>query len=148
MYIALAVFASVLGLFVTGAAVVTAWGVYAALKRTNGTEPNDSADSVKPAAAAAQSWLLRWTIADYAAVLLFGCGIVFLLADLAGVAGDRDQYPPYHYAYLLCGFVFSLLGMLFTIVRLAVVIRLASSTDGARPAVYHPHKPNEAQQAE
>ncbi|MFB9752999.1 hypothetical protein ACFFNY_15650, partial [Paenibacillus hodogayensis] len=95
-------------------------------------------------AALPPGWFLRWTLADYAALFLFGFGIVFLLTDLIGVARDRDMYPMYHYAYLLCGTIFSFMGMLFTLVRLALVLRL---TGGAAGNGHDPHKPDKAKQA-
>ncbi|PYI56495.1 hypothetical protein [Paenibacillus flagellatus] len=149
MYIALAVFAGLLGLFVTGAAVFTAWAYYASRKSGAAApegEPNRPDAAGGPEGPPA-SWFLRWTVADYAALFLFGFGVVFLLADLTGLSADREQYqyPPYHYAYLLCGFVFSFMGMLFTIVRLAMVIRLAGR---ASSPGHHAYKPHQAQQAE
>jgi hypothetical protein len=144
MYIALAVFASLVGLFVTGAAIFTAWTFYASRKKTVEVQQQDGN---APAAAAGNpwSWFLRWTVADYAALFLFGFGAVFLLTDLVGVAKDRDQFPMYHYAYLLCGIVFSFMGMLFTFVRLALVLRL---TGGSAAAHHHPHKPDQTKHAE
>lgn len=144
MYIALAIFASLVGLFVTGAAVFTAWAFYASRKKAAGAERPEG----KTAAAAEGnpwSWFMRWTVADYAALFLFGFGAVFLLTDLVGVAKDRDQFPMYHYAYLLCGIVFSFMGMLFTFVRLVLVLRLAG---GSAAAHHHPHKPDQTEHAE
>lgn len=136
MYITLAVFASVLGLAVTGAAVYTAWYVYR-LRRGGGEEPaGEPLD---------RTVLLRWTLFDYALLLLSLIGLLFLLTDLIGVLRDRDLYPYYHYGYLLSGFIFTLLGLLFMLTRLFLVLRLANQ---CLAAPHDHHEPNEAHQAE
>lgn len=136
MYIALAIFASLLGLFVTGAAIFTAW-TYAAARRDPSAHPA-SADIPK-------SWLLRWSIVDFAVLLLFGCGTIFLIVDAAAVARDKELFPPYHYAYLLCGLIFCVMGMLFAAARIVLLLRLTSDRSAANRDA---NKPNEAQHAE
>ncbi|MBD2865416.1 hypothetical protein [Paenibacillus oceani] len=149
MFLPLAIFASIVGLFVTGAAVFTAWAFFATRNNQVKAQTAEAADgrelAVQEAGAPPWSWFLRWTVADYSALFLFGFGAVFLIVNLVGVSKDRDLYPDYHFAYLLCGFIFSFLGMLFTFVRLAMVLRL---TRRLMPAGDHPHKPDQAQQAE
>jgi len=141
MFIALAIFASVVGLFATGAAIFTAWAFQAS--RGQG---GAGASRERPAPTAPPSgWLLRWTVADYATILLFGFGFVFLLVDLIGVIRDRELYPLYHYGYLLCGFIFTLMGMLFAFARLAIVIWLAGRIAGAG---HQAGEPDQAEQAE
>lgn len=145
MYIALAIFASLVGLFVTGAAIFTAWAFYASRKKEDEARRREAAGHSDEAGDRPMDWFMRWTVADYAALFLFGFGLVFLLTDLIAVGKDRDQFPMYHYAYLLCGVVFSGMGMLFTLARLAVVLRLAG-----RPAAAHHHsdKPDQTEQSE
>ena len=120
MLIALAIFGSLVGLFAVGAAAATGWVYFSARKKAV-----ENQSEIVPAQPP-WNWFFRWTIADYAVILLFGLGLVFLLADLIGVAQDRDLYPEFHYPYLVCGFVFSAMGMLLSAVRLAIVLRLAS----------------------
>ncbi|MDF2721613.1 MAG: hypothetical protein K0Q59_1288 [Paenibacillus sp.] len=139
MYIALAIFASVLGLFVTGAAAFTAWSFYTA-RKTAAEHARQGETAYSEAHADIWGWFLRWTIVDYAALLLFGFGFVFLLADLAGVMKEREIFPMYHLAYLVCGIVFCFLGMLFTITRLGLVLRLTRSSAAAR---HHADKPKQ-----
>jgi len=141
MYIALAIFASVIGLFVTGAAIFTAWAYYSSRHR-----PADSGKEGQPSAAGSTlDWFMRWTVADYAVLFLFGFGFVFLVTDLVGVAKDRELYPMYHYAYLLSGIIFASMGMLFTFVRLALVLRL---TGKSAPVGHHAGEPNQTEQSE
>lgn len=149
MFIALAILASIVGLFVTGAAVFTAWAFYATRKTRVKAEQAEAADghekAVQDAGSPPWSWFLRWTVVDYSALFLFGFGAVFLIVNLAAVSKDRDLYPDYPYAYLLCGIIFSFLGMLFTFVRLAMLLRLTSRL---MPAGDHPHKPDQAEKPE
>jgi hypothetical protein len=65
---------------------------------------------------------------------LFGCGAVFLLVDLIAISKVVDQYqfPPYHYGYLLCGFIFCLLGMLFSTIRVISLLWLAGGSHAQR----------------
>lgn len=136
MYTTLAVFASVLGLTVTGAAVYTAWYVFQLRK---GEAPGQTRGLFDHSA------LLRWTVFDYALLMLSLTGLLFLLVDLIGVMKERDLYPYYHYGYLLSGFIFTLLGVLFMLSRLFLVLRLA----GHGPSAPHNHdEPNQAHQAE
>ncbi|WP_438448652.1 hypothetical protein [Gorillibacterium sp. sgz5001074] len=136
MYTALAIFASVIGLLVTGAAVYTAWFVWKL--RQEKKDPLDGNSFVASA-------LLKWTVFDFGLVFLVLAGLVFLLADLVGVMKDKDLYPYYHYGYLISGFIFCLLGLLFLLTRLFLVLRLAGK--GAA-APHHHHEPNQAHQAD
>lgn len=143
LYVLLAIFAAVIGLFVTGAAIFTAWAFYSSRSKTTNDGAREIGDTAQNEGK--WSWFLRWTVADYAALFLFGFGTVFLLTDLIGVSKDRDLYPMYHFAYLLCGTLFSFMGMLFMFVRLALVLRL---TGGTASAGHHSHEPDQAEQAE
>jgi len=136
LYQSLAIFAAVLGLAVTAAAFFTAWYLFKSYKEKVATESS----------AFDPSKLLRWTVLDYAVIGLFAVGMMFLLVDVLGMARDRGSYPLYHFGYLLSGFIFSFLGMLFTVGRLFLVLRLAGAP---RPsAVHHHNEPNQAHQAE
>jgi hypothetical protein len=115
MNLILAIFGSVLGLAVTAAAVYTAWMV-----RQYGKERSGSAED---RAAWMAELFMGWTVFDAAVVALFACGTLLLLADAFGVIRDRSSYPSYHYGYLLCGVTFSVMGMLFVLIRLSVVLR-------------------------
>lgn len=138
MYTALSVFAAIIGLAATGAAVYTAWYILQLRKvQAEPDKPSNGTFSV--------SQLLRWTFFDYSLLILVLIGLMFLLVDLIGVLRDRDLYPYYHYGYLISGFIFSLMGLLFMLTRLFVVLRLAGQ---AFAAPHHHHEPNQADQAE
>lgn len=145
MNLALAIFGSLLGLSVTAASFYTAWVV-----RQLGKERGSSEER----AALASRLFLQWTVYDAAVLALFGCGLLLLIADIVGVLRDRAAYPLYHYGYLLCGVIFSALGMLFVLVRLAVVLQTGQaaaasllkrgSADGGAAAPHHHHEPGQA----
>lgn len=146
MYTILAIFAGLIGLFVTGVAVFTAWAYYSTRARLKqaGQQPEGETPAGEPDISP-WDWFLRFTVADYAALFLFGFGAVFLITDLIGVMKDRDMFPMYHFGYLLCGILFCLMGMLFMFVRLVLVLRL---TGGASASAHHPHEPDQPEQAE
>lgn len=133
MYLALSIFAAVLGLAITGATVYTAWYVHQAQKRPAGNK--------QAASGPVESALLNWTVLDSAVLVSFGVGMVFLLVDLIAVMRDKDLYPPYHFGYLLSGFVFVLLAMISMFIRLIYVLRLAGSPIFASD---QKHEPTEA----
>lgn len=54
-----------------------------------------------------------WTWADWIALGLAALGGLFLLADAVAVVRDRDAYPFYHLGYLLSGFVYVAVAVLF-----------------------------------
>jgi hypothetical protein len=130
LYTSLTVFAAVLGLLVTGSAVYTAW--YLLQQRGKNTAPG----------APERQALLRWTVFDYALLTLVLVGLVFLLVDLIGVLKDKDLYPYYHYGYLLSGFIFTLLGLVFMLARLSLVLRLANQNPAS------PYQGNEPDKAD
>lgn len=132
-YTILQVFAAVLGLAVTGGAVYTVWRMFQARGKAGAPGKLE------------RQLLLRWTVFDYAVLALVLIGLVFLLADVVGVMKDRDQYPYYHYGYLLSGFIFSFVGLIFLLVRLGMVLRLANP-DAA--AVDQGDKPDQTYHAE
>ncbi len=130
MYMALAVFAAVIGLLVTFLASITAY-LYYKERRSD--------------------MLLRWTALDYAVLLLFAIGTSFLIVELIAVSKDRDSYPFYHYGYLLSGIIYSVLGMLYVTVRHMLLLRAAAGalpSGGTGAAVQQHHQPEQRQAAE
>ncbi|MFC0211134.1 hypothetical protein ACFFK0_01510 [Paenibacillus chartarius] len=122
----LAVFGSVLGVAVTAALIYTAWAVRQLANQRGGT-PEAQTE-------AAAKLFMHWSAFDAAVLALFGCGTLLLLADLLGVLRDRASYPLYHYGYLLCGVVFSFLGMVLMVIRLAIVLRTSRLISGQPPS--------------
>ena len=158
MYLALAIVGSLLGLLITGVAVYTIWVVHQLWKQQmetagdrspqpaeeNEADPAPAVQRVTPAAVAGQ-YLSRWRVLDYGVVGLFIIGMMLLTADLLAVMRDKASFPDYHLAYLLCGAVFTFLGMLFLFVRLAVVLSLRTDRSFSPD---HQHQPHHANQAE
>lgn len=143
MNVALAIFGGLLGLFITGAAVYTAWMVRQLWKQQE-AQP-------KPATQAevAAGYLSRWTVLDYSVVGLFLIGLLLLLADLLAVMRDKAAFPDYHFLYLLSGIVISAMGMLLLFVRLLVVLGIAKSSTLERPVTpNHHHEPSHTDQTE
>ncbi|TBL73217.1 hypothetical protein [Paenibacillus thalictri] len=128
----LAIFAGIIGLFVTGAAVFTAW-VYVQRRKEGGTQPK-------------LPDLTKWSVFDAALLILFALGFVFLLTDVVAVIRDQASYPMYHYGYLLCGFIFTCMGMLFMVVRLAMLLSFMRADRVPAPNE-HSH-PSQADSAE
>lgn len=146
MYTALAILGSIIGLFVTATAAYTGWLVYQDRKRRTEAAHLPEVEEAPAAHASAKPLWQRWMLWDAAVLLLFGIGAVFLLTDLAAVYRDRDLYPPYHFGYLLCGFTFSVLAMLFAAIRLLALLR---STVGRLPfAPDHQDQPHQTDHAE
>jgi len=63
------------------------------------------------------------------------------------VLRDSASYPPYHYGYLLCGFVFTFAAALMMLLRLALVLALARGAQRLAGADHHQHEPNHAEHA-
>ncbi|MDF2938604.1 MAG: hypothetical protein K0Q90_3977 [Paenibacillaceae bacterium] len=133
LYNILQIFAAILGLAVTGGAVYTVWRMFQVKAKTGAPGKLE------------RQLLLRWTVFDYAILVLVLVGLVFLLSDVIGVIKDRDQYPYYHYGYLLSGFIFSAVGLVFMLVRLTMVLRLANPDSAP---VDQGNKPDQAYPAE
>jgi hypothetical protein len=132
MAFTLALIGGIVGLFVTGAACLTAW-----LYRQHTRLPQEQA---------AGAVFLRWNVLDYAILLLCTLGALLLFTDLLAVMRDPASYPPHHFSYLLCGFVFTLLGMLFMAIRLAIALAVFKSS---RVSPVNKHdQPGYADQAE
>lgn len=145
MYAALAWLGAVIGLTVTGAAVMTAWQIQQKWKlQLEHDQQEDTA--VLSRSEMAAMLLMRWTAIDYAALLLFVLGSMLLAADMLAAWRDRTDYPFYHFGYLLSGIAFSLLGMLFMAVRVGIVLWLFRSARSFSP---HDHdKPYHANPSE
>lgn len=171
MNIALAIFGSILGLVVTGAAVYTAWMVHQLWKRqlpntlevtvsgdsssvhmreqedvTAAELPQQRAEPQSQSAIAAQ-YLSRWTVWDYGVLGLFLIGIVLLAADLVAMLRDRAAYPDFHYTYLLCGIVFTIMSMLLLFARLAVVLSGVQTSQRSSSPQHH-HEPSHTDHTE
>jgi hypothetical protein len=140
MYTTLLTIAIFLGVFALGSIMTLLWVVKRAENNKSDTEsPQDTISHW-------QQVLFRWTYFDYALVLLFMCSMLFLAADLAAVLRDREAYPFYHYGYLASGFIFSLVSMLFMLIRLGMVLSMGSPLSN-RLTNDHEH-PTEANQPE
>ncbi|PDO11528.1 MAG: hypothetical protein BLM47_02050 [Candidatus Reconcilbacillus cellulovorans] len=79
-----------------------------------------------------------WTWADWIALGLAALGGLFLLADAVAVVRDRDAYPFYHLGYLLSGFVYVAVAVLFLTVRLAALFGLVRAGRQPEPAGRQP----------
>ncbi|MCZ8514379.1 hypothetical protein O9H85_18520 [Paenibacillus filicis] len=141
MLMLFAVLGGIIGLAVTGSAVLLAWTLYS----RRGSNPAPGAVSGLAAAKEPPYWmeaapyLLRWTVFDYALIVLFAIGGMLLFTDLIAVLRDAELYPPYHYPYLLCGFVFTAAGMLMQFVRLAVTLALVRRGRPVLTPDHHDH---------
>jgi hypothetical protein len=125
MEVMLAIFGGILGLAVTGASLYTAWAVRQLVKERGGT-PGDRA-------ALTAKLFLHWTVYDAAVIALFVCGTLLLIADAIGMLRDRQNYPLFHFGYLLCGIAFSVLGMAFVLIRLAAVLQAGHRSAASAP---------------
>lgn len=144
----LAVTGGVLGLAATGSAVLFIWSIYQA----GGAESSAAPGTEKPRSAAerlkqAAPQLLQWTFFDYVLLALFLIGSLFLFTDLVAVLRDSQLYPPYHYGYLLCGFVFTFGAALMLLIRLTLVLALARGAQRLAGTEHHQHEPNHAEHA-
>jgi len=129
MYLTLAIFSSILAVAIIASVLITIWSISRLNKQNNRMG----------------HYMMKWTLLDYAVLLLIICGMLFLLADVIGVVHDRAQYPYWHYGYLLCGFIFTLLGMLFIVVRLSIVLNMVRPDHF--PSVNDHHKPDQTDSA-
>lgn len=138
----LAIIAGLIGLLVTGSAVLMAWLTMNQLqeRRKQETANGKLLDG-------SFRHLLRWTYFDYALIGVFTIGSLFLLADVLAVIRDAQSYPLYHYGYLVCGFVFMLFGMLFMVLRLSLVLSLVRVESTFSGPDQHEH-PDKAEQPE
>jgi hypothetical protein len=121
MYTMLKIFAIVLGVLLTSGAIYT---IIAIIRQRN-TQLKKLTFSQT-----AGRYFLKWSFFDYAVIVVFLSGMLFLLVEVIAVVKDKASFPFYHYGYLLCGFIFSLLGMLFLLVRFAIVLRMIRGMEG------------------
>jgi ABC-type Na+ efflux pump permease subunit len=142
--LALAIFGGVLGLLITCIAFYTAWIIHQ-LWRQQAASPRALSNTD-----IAMRYLSKWTMLDYAVSGLFVIGLLLLAVDLLAVLRDKASYPPFHLAYLLCGIVFSAMGMLLLLLRLALVLSFAKSKNPSQSAIspQHHYEPSEAHQSE
>jgi hypothetical protein len=141
MNMILAVLAGAIGLLVTASGIVMAWLMMQQPKSKSVQET--SPRSYQPALS---GYLLKWTFFDYALIVIFIIGSLFLFADILAVLRDTQSYPLYHYGYLLCGFVFTLFGMLFMVLRLVTVLSLVR-TQILFPAPNEDDHPDQAERS-
>lgn len=142
LYLILAIFAGFVGLVVTGTAVFTIWAVIDLRRKWVTKHPESQVSHAEIAG----RYLMRWTAFDYLVLALFASGLMFLLVDLLSVIRERQLYPFYHYGYLLSGFIFTLMGMMFIVVRLAIVLKVFKRS--AFSSKDHHGKPDEADKPE
>ncbi|MFD0695883.1 hypothetical protein ACFQZT_17530 [Paenibacillus sp. GCM10027628] len=135
----LAVLGGLLGLFVTGVALYTAWMVHQLWKQ-QAAAPNP-ATQVEIAAV----YFSRWTLMDYAVVGLFLTGLLLLLTELLAVLRDRTAaaMESFHFSYLLTGIVLSAMGMVLLFVRLLIVLGFVQSGTLHRTTAVAPNHQDE-----
>lgn len=139
MYIALAVFAAILALLIVSVSIYTIWSIWYQARHLKG-KLKDNVNTV------VSSYFMKWTWLDYAILLLFLVGMIFLLTDVIAVMRDAELYPAYHFGYLLSGFVFSALAMLFLFIRFAMTLKLIHSSRSLTEK--HHHKPTQTDHSE
>ncbi|HEX7057643.1 MAG TPA: hypothetical protein VF260_10690 [Bacilli bacterium] len=144
MAVFLAILGALLGLFATGTTVFTLWYLRNQAKKQSANRQKGY--GMLSLAELAGGFFLRWTVWDYAVLLLFVVGIIIQLADLLAMFRDRVQYPGYHFTYLLSGFVYVLLGMMLIVMRLAALLKVTRSAGAFAP--HDHHEPNQADPAE
>ncbi|QGQ97398.1 hypothetical protein EHS13_22180 [Paenibacillus psychroresistens] len=133
MYTILGVLAAVLCVLITAGTIYTIWSI---------VRQRNNQQSKQPISETVGRYFLKWSFMDYAIIIVFLCGMLFLLAEVITVMKDRESFPLYHYGYLLSGFIFSLLGMLFMVARFAIVLRMVQSMDRIA-LVDHHNEPND-----
>jgi hypothetical protein len=138
MYRMLSIFAIVLGVLLTSGAIYTIITIIGQRKKQQ--------DKLTFSQTAGR-YFLRWSLFDYAVILVFLCGMLFLLVEVIAVIKDKESFPYHHYGYLLSGFIFSLLGMIFLLVRFVIVLRMVRGMDGSTLVNNH-QEPNKANTAE
>ncbi|TDF95895.1 hypothetical protein [Paenibacillus piri] len=148
MKLILAVAGGMIGLMVTASAIYLAWTVFPYIKsRTNKEAAGGSLAERDFLCSQTTAAMMKWTYFDYALIGVFGIGSLFLFTDVVAVIRDSDSYPLYHYGYLLCGFVFTLFGMMFMVLRFTLVLRLVRPDRTAALPDNH-YEPSGAEQAD
>lgn len=139
MYTMLKVLAILLGILLMSGAIYTIFAIFR--QRKNQVIKLSLSQT-------AGNYFLKWSFFDYAIIVVFLCGMIFLLVEIIAVVKDKDSFPYHHYGYLLSGFTFSLLGMLFLLVRFAIVLRMVQGGDAFSFVNNHqePNKTNTPEQ--
>ncbi|NEW08657.1 hypothetical protein GK047_21920 [Paenibacillus sp. SYP-B3998] len=142
MNLILAIFGGLVGIFVTGVAVYTAWMVHQLWKQqAAGPKPSSQSQI-------AASYFAKWTLMDCAVVGLFLIGLLLLLAELFAVLRDKTIVGNFHFSYLLTGIIISAMGMLLLFVRLIVVLGFIQSSALQRTvSPNHQYEPSDADNA-
>lgn len=91
MNLFLAIMGAVVGLFVTGAGIYTAWTVHQ-LWRQQAASPRAVSQ-----AQIAVTYFSRWTIIDYSVVGLFIIGLLLMIAELVAVGRDHTEIANFHW---------------------------------------------------
>lgn len=138
MYWILTILAAVLGLLITIGAIYTVWSI---VRQRNNRQDKKTISEI------AGQYFLKWSFLDYAIIIVFLSGMIFLLAELIAVMKDRQSFPFYHYGYLLSGFIFSFLGMIFMLARFTIVLRIVQRMDFVAFKNQH-HEPNHTETTE
>lgn len=146
MNLALAIFGGLVGLFVTGAALYTAWMIHQ-LWRQQAAAPRALSQ-----VDIAVTYLSRWTVMDYAVIGLFIAGLLLLLAELFALLRDETATAAaFHFSYLFTGLIFCTMGMVLLIGRLILVLGFAEKGALHRTvavAPNHQHEPDHANETE
>ncbi|MGO4497564.1 hypothetical protein AB4114_16935 [Paenibacillus sp. 2RAB27] len=144
MNLFLAILGAVVGLFVTGAGIYTAWTVHQ-LWRQQAASPRAVGQ-----AQIAVTYFSRWTIIDYSVVGLFIIGLLLMIAMLVAVGRDHTEIADFHWAYLLTGIILSAMGMLLMFIRLVIVLSFPPGNALQRTSTVtpdHQHEPNDTHHA-
>ncbi|OAS14313.1 hypothetical protein [Paenibacillus oryzisoli] len=140
MNLFLAMLGAVVGLFVTGAGIYTAWSVHQ-LWRQQAASPRAIGQ-----AQIAATYFARWTIMDYSVVGLFIIGLLLMVAMLVAVGRDHTEIANFHWGYLLTGIILAGMGMLLLSIRLILVLSFPlGNTLQRTPTVTpdHQYEPND-----
>lgn len=142
MWIGIVIFSGIVGLAATSAAGYMVWYIRQQWKQEQRTTGHQV-----PLMRVAGKLFVKWTWFDVVMLLLLAFGLIFQAADLAAVMRDRALFPPYHFAYVWCGFIFTFMGTLFMLIRLFAVLLITGSANGSF-LPHHHHEPNHANHAE
>lgn len=144
MNLFLAILGGVIGLFVTGAGIYTAWSVHQLWRQQAASPRAVSQVDI------AMTYFSRWTIMDFSVLGLFIIGLLLLIAELIAVGRDHTEIANFHWGYLLAGIIISAMGMLLLFIRLLVVLSFLPASDLQRtPAIApnHQDEPNDTNYA-
>ncbi|OCT12123.1 hypothetical protein A8709_30180 [Paenibacillus pectinilyticus] len=137
MNLVLAIIGGIVGLFVTGAGIYTAWSVHQ-LWRQQAASPR-AVSQVEIAV----TYFSRWTVIDFSVVGLFIIGLLLMIAELVAVGRDHTEIANFHWAYLLTGIIISAMGMVLLFLRLLVVLSFLPTDTLQRTTTISPNHQNE-----